>query len=156
LLSKRAKYGLKALMALARGYPRGRMLIADLASAERIPQKFLELILLDLKHQGLLHSRRGRGGGYALGKPPSEIAIGSVVRALDGPLAPMSCVSLTAYRRCEECLDERTCGIRVVMGQVREATARVLDHTSLEQMLEQETRLARSTYRSPRPRERRP
>ncbi|HEY3247840.1 MAG TPA: Rrf2 family transcriptional regulator [bacterium] len=145
MLSKKAKYGLKALVALAREYPNGRLLIADLAGQERIPRKFLELILLDLKNHGLLHSRRGRGGGYALGKAPSEIAIGLVIRELDGPLAPMSCVSHTAYHRCEECVDERTCGIRAVMAEVREATARVLDHTSLAQMVEHEVRLERTT-----------
>lgn len=152
MLSKRAKYGLKALVGLARGFPDGKMLIGDLARRERIPKKFLELILLDLKHHGLLYSRRGRGGGYALAKPPSDIAIGSVVRMLDGPLAPMSCVSQTAYRRCDECVDERTCGIRVVMGQVREATARVLDDTSLAQMLDHERHLHRDRRRGKRAR----
>ncbi len=144
MLSKRSKYGLKALVALARAHPGKRVLISDLAAGERIPQKFLEQILLDLKHHGLLYSKRGRGGGYALGKPPSQIQIGPVVRALDGPLAPMSCVSQTAYHRCDECADEGTCGIRVVMGEVRDATARVLDHTTLAQMVGHEVRLERS------------
>ncbi|MGH2349234.1 MAG: RrF2 family transcriptional regulator [bacterium] len=148
MLSKRAKYGLKALVALARAYPDGRLLISDLAVEERIPRKFLGQILLELKHHGLLHSRRGRGGGYALGKAPSAVTIGSVVRVLDGPLAPMSCVSRTAYRTCEECVDERTCGIRVVMKEVREATARVLDDTSLAQMLDHEVRLKRTGKRA--------
>lgn len=141
MLSKRVKYGLKALLPLARAYPDRRLLISDLAVSERIPPKFLELILWELKHHGILYSRRGRGGGYALAKSPGQITIGTVVRLLDGPLAPMSCVSKTAYRRCEECADEQTCGIRVVMKEVREATARIFDHTTLAQMVEHERRL---------------
>jgi Rrf2 family protein len=109
--------------------------VADLAARERIPQKFLELILLDLKNHGLLHSRRGRGGGYLLGKPPDAVALGQIIRILDGPLAPLPCVSQTAYRRCEECPDELTCGIRLVMKDVRDATARILDGTTLAQVL---------------------
>ncbi len=136
MLSKKAKYGLQALLLLAREYPQGPILISELAANGRIPKKFLELILLDLKNHGILQSKKGRGGGYFLGKPPREVMVGTVVRILDGPLAPLPCVSQTAYRKCEECVDETTCGIRSVMKEVREATARILDQTSLADMLQ--------------------
>jgi Rrf2 family protein len=135
MLSRKAKYGLRALLVLAKGHGKGPVLIADLARRERIPKKFLELILLDLKNHGTLQSKRGKGGGYFLGKAPDDIMLGHVIRALDGPLAPIPCVSQTAYMRCEECRDETTCGIRIVMKEVRDATARILDGTSLAGVL---------------------
>lgn len=131
MLSKKAKYGLKAMFYLAKQYGKGPVLISDLAEEEHIPKKFLELILLDLKRNGLLHSKMGKGGGYYLNREPSEITVGQVVRILDGPLAPIPCVSKTAYRKCDECDNERTCEIRKIMMQVREASAAILDHTSL-------------------------
>jgi len=131
MLSKKAKYGLKAMFYLAKQYGKGPVLISTLAEEEHIPKKFLELILLDLKRNGLLHSKMGKGGGYYLNKMPQEVTVGQVVRILDGPLAPIPCVSKTAYRKCDECENERTCEIRKIMMQVREATAAILDHTSL-------------------------
>ncbi|MFN0274313.1 MAG: RrF2 family transcriptional regulator [Chitinophagales bacterium] len=131
MLSKKAKYGLKAMFYLARNYGKGPVLIATLAGEENVPRKFLELILLDLKKHGLLYSKMGKGGGYELSKEPGKITIGQIVRILDGPLAPLGCVSKTAYQKCEECLNERTCEIRKIMQQVREATAAILDTTSL-------------------------
>jgi Rrf2 family protein len=135
MLSKKAKYGLRALLALSREYGRGPVLVGDLAVREHIPRKFLELILLDLKNRGILQSRRGPGGGYFLGKPPDVVSLGQIIRILDGPLAPLPCVSQTAYLRCDECPDELTCGIRIVMKDVRDATARILDGTTLAQVL---------------------
>ncbi len=135
MLSKKTKYGLRALLALARKWNQGPVLIADLAQQERIPKKFLELILLELKNKGILHSKKGKGGGYLLGKKPGEISLGAVIRALDGPLAPLPCVSQTAHRKCEECEDEKTCGIRSVMKAVRDSTANILDGTSLADVL---------------------
>jgi len=131
MLSKKAKYALKALLFLAREERRRPVLIADIAQKEAIPKKFLELILLDLKRHGILQSKKGKGGGYYLGKPPEQITFGQVIRILDGPLAPLPCVSQTAYQKCEECKDELTCGIRLVMKEVRDATARILDGTHL-------------------------
>ncbi|GAB7026862.1 RrF2 family transcriptional regulator [Geotalea toluenoxydans] len=136
MISKKTKYGLKAMIYLAKVYDQGPVLIADLAREERIPKKFLELILLTLKNHGVLQSRKGKGGGYYLGKPPKEISLGKLVRILDGPLAPVPCVSETAYAKCDECLDERTCGIRLVMKDVRDAIAEILDGTSLADLLE--------------------
>ncbi len=143
MISRKTKYGLKSLLYLARKYNQGPILISDLAREERIPKKFLELILLALKNNGVLQSRKGKGGGYYLGKPPREISLGNVVRILDGPLAPVSCVSETAYASCQECLDERTCGIRLVMKDVRDAISNILDGTSLADMLEREEKAAK-------------
>ena len=135
MLSRKAKYGLKALIHLAQRAGEGPVLIEDLANAERIPRKFLEQILLELKKKGLLASRKGRGGGYQLGKGPDAIFMGEIIRVLDGPLAPVPCASVTAYQKCDECLDERTCGIRLVMQEVRDGIAGILDSTSLADVL---------------------
>ena len=135
MLSRKAKYALRALLALAKDYNRGPMLIADLAEQERIPKKFLELILLQLKHQGILQSKKGRGGGYFLGKDPDQIKFGQIIRVIDGPLAPIPCVSQTAYMKCDACADEAACGIRLVMKDVRDATAEILDGSSLKSVL---------------------
>jgi len=131
MISSKAKYGLHALIHLSEKYNTGPVLIADLARDEKIPKKFLELILLDLKNNGILESKKGKGGGYKLAKQPSDVKIGQVIRILDGPLAPVSCVSQTAYKPCKECKDEYHCGIRLVMKDVREAIANILDKTTL-------------------------
>lgn len=141
MLSMKAKYGLRALTRLAREYGKGPVLIGDLARQERIPHKFLELILLDLKKKGILQSKKGKGGGYLLIRPPSATSVGEVIRALDGPLALLPCVSQTAYRRCDECPDERTCGIRSVMKEVRDSTAGILDRTSLAEIVDRSQRV---------------
>jgi Rrf2 family protein len=135
MLSNKAKYALRALFALSRKHNQGPVLISDLAAEEEIPKKFLELILLELKNQGILQSKKGKGGGYFLGKNPDSITLGQVIRILDGPLAPLPCVSQIAYRKCDECEDEATCGIRIVMKEVRDATARILDGATLADVL---------------------
>ena len=131
MLSKKAKYGLKATFFLAKNYGKGPVLISDLAEKENIPKKFLELILLDLKRHGILSSKMGKGGGYSLSKSPEKIFVGQIIRILDGPLAPIPCVSKTAYERRAECENEKTCEIRKIMMQVRDASAAILDHTTL-------------------------
>ena len=131
MLSKKAKYAIKALLALADNDGEEPVRIADLARAEQIPPKFLELILLGLKNQGLLRSRKGKGGGYLLARDPADIYLGQVVRMFDGPLAPVPCASQTAYQRCADCKNEAVCGVHLAMKEVRDATARVLDGTSL-------------------------
>src|SRR3954471_12890716 len=136
VITKKTKYCLRALYSLARNYGKGPVLIATMADEEAIPKKFLEHILLGLKNRGLVDSKPGRGGGYALTKSPSEITIGSVIRIIEGPLAPLPCASETAYRRCEECVDETRCGTRLVIKQVRDAMAAILDHTSLADVCE--------------------
>lgn len=136
MISKKTKYGLKALMHLARQYDKGPILIADLAREENIPKKFLEAILLSLKNSGILQSRKGKGGGYYLGRDPGKITFGQAIRVMEGPLAPVPCVSETAYAKCTECEKEETCGIRLVMKDVREAIAGILDGTTLADALE--------------------
>ena len=136
MISKKTKYGLNALIFLARHYEKGPVLISDIVKREKMPQKFLEHILLTLKNHGLLESRRGKGGGYLLGKDPKNIMLGQAIRILEGPLAPVPCVSQTAYRHCEECRgDESCCGIKLVMKDVRDAIANILDKTSLADVL---------------------
>lgn len=136
-ISKRTQYGLKAMLALGRHYGEGPVLIADVAKAEAIPLKFLEGILLDLKSHGLLGSKKGRGGGYQLTRNPSTITLGSIIRTMEGPLAPLPCASETAYRPCEECSDIESCGTRIIMRQVRDAIADVLDKTTLADLMQQ-------------------
>jgi Rrf2 family protein len=132
LLSQKCKYALQALLVLAREPNDDLLLVSDIAERENLPKKFLEAILLELNRNGLVRSRRGRGGGYALAKPPEAITFGQVVRIMDGPLAPLSCVSVNYYRRCDDCRDEETCAIRKVMRRVRDAIANELDGTSLQ------------------------
>ena len=140
-ISKKSKYGLRALLVLAQHHGQGPVLIADLARDARIPKKFLELILLELKNKGILASKKGKGGGYMLAREPMAISVGEVIRTLDGSLAPVPCVSQTAYRKCDECEDERTCGIRAVMRDARDATAKVLDGEHLAGLLTREAQL---------------
>lgn len=131
MISQKAKYALRALVELARAEDAEALLINDIAERQNIPKKFLEQILLDLKHQGLVQSRRGRNGGYSLLKDPRDITIGQIMRIIDGPQAPLPCLSRMAYRRCEDCQDEESCGIRRVFAKAYDATARVLDSTTL-------------------------
>ncbi len=141
MLSKKAKYAIKALLALADHDREEPMRISDLARAEQIPPKFLELILLGLRNGGVLQSRKGKGGGYLLARDPSTIYLGQIVRMFDGPLAPVPCASQTAYVRCADCQDEAVCGVRLAMKEVRDATARVLDGTSLATLRSQMDRV---------------
>jgi len=138
MISQKAKYALRALMELARAEDGEAVLISEIAERQSIPKKFLEQILLDLKHHGLVHSRRGKHGGYGLLKRKEHITFGQVMRIVDGPLAPLPCLSRMAYRRCEDCRDEDSCAIRGVFASAYEATARVLDRTSLADALAEE------------------
>jgi Rrf2 family protein len=132
-ISKRSEYGLRAMIDLVTWESEtgnGIFQIKDIAEREKIPAKFLEQILLTLKNAGLLNSKMGVGGGYYLSKPASEVTLGQIIRTLDGPLAPIRCVSQMAYESCG-CPDERTCGLRLIMLDVRNAIANILDQTSL-------------------------
>ena len=135
MLSQKCKYALRALLVLAREQDHEVLLIGDIAEREHLPRKFLEAILLELKRHGIVRSRRGRGGGYALAKPADVITFGQVVRLMDGPLAPTPCTSVNFYQRCMDCPDEAHCEIRRVMRRVREAIANALDHTTLKDAL---------------------
>lgn len=131
MLTKKTRYALKALMVLAERGPSQPTLIADLAERERIPKKFLEAILRELKQHGMLSAQRGRGGGYVLRMSPEQITLASIIRALDGPMAPVPCLSKTAYRRCSECASELTCGVRLVLRDLHEAQTRMLEQATL-------------------------
>ena len=128
----RTKYALKALIYLTKTRERGPVLTGEIAKSQKLPRKFLEQILLDLKKMKVLKSRQGKSGGYYLGQEPKKIAVGKIVRAFNGPLALVPCVSATAFEKCEECRDFQNCGIRRVMKKVRDITAEILDGTTLE------------------------
>ena len=140
MLTKKSKYGLKAMLQLAEDAGRGPILVSELAERQSIPKKFLEAILLDLKRHGFLQSKKGKGGGYLLSRPlPYDdlveyITVGQIIRVLEGPLALVPCASQTQYRRCEECADEATCGVRRAMLEVRDATSKILDRTTLSSL----------------------
>lgn len=133
MLTKKGKYGLKALSALSQLPPDELTGVAELAAANSIPKKFLDAILAELRNAGFVRSKKGQQGGYGLARPPGEIMIGHVVRVLDGPLAPIPCASRTRYQPCEDCSVE-TCQVRHLMLDVRDAIAEVLDKTSLSDM----------------------
>lgn len=133
MLTKKGKYGLKAMIDLASLDKGQTSFVSDIAARNNIPKKFLDAILLELRNEGMLRSKKGPGGGYALSKPASDIYIGQVIRALDGPLAPIRCASRTAFEACEDCSDPAACQVRRSMTDVRDAMAAVLDTMTLEQ-----------------------
>lgn len=134
MLTKKGKYGLKAMMHLASHPPGAPSLVSEIAEANNIPKKFLDTILGELRNAGFVNSKKGKGGGYTLARSAQNIRVGHIIRVLDGPLAPIQCASKTAYRRCDDCLDEGHCGVRLVMLEAREALATVLDNRTLAEM----------------------
>ena len=132
--SKKSEYGLRALIELTAAYGKDPIRRHQIAERQHIPIVFLEQILLALKHAGLLASTRGASGGYALIKPPSQVTLGQVIRILDGPLAPIGCVSKTAYKKCHDCpyAKKAYCPLQDAMGEVRNAIADILDNYNLE------------------------
>jgi Rrf2 family protein len=131
MMTMKAKYALKALGCLAARGVEQPLLISEIAEREGIPRKFLELILNELKQHGFLRSKKGRGGGYLLAKEPGRITIAAVLRVLEGPIAPVPCLSKTAYRRCEGCRDEGSCSLRRVLKDAYEASVEVLERTTV-------------------------
>jgi Rrf2 family protein len=144
MLSKKTKYAINALIKLAKEYEQGPILIRDIAASEKIPKKFLESILNDLKHAGILGSRKGKGGGYFLLQNPEEVNLATVMRLFDGPIALLPCVTYMYYERCEECRDEETCGIRDVFKGVRDETVRKLKQATLAEIIRRENALKES------------
>lgn len=136
MVSMKTKYALMALVAMARATDKGTFLIADIAKTANVPKKFLEAILLTLKNQGILSSRKGPGGGYSLAVSPAALTIGSVVRAFEGDLSPVECLSESARGTCPECGSDPACGIRLVMADVKAALTSVLDKVTLAEMIE--------------------
>ena len=149
-LSKRGEYGLRAMIALAESIAKNdspvMMQIKEISQREQISSKFLEQILLTLKNAGLLHSKMGVGGGYYLARSAGEITLGQIFRVLDGPVAPIKCVSQMAYESCG-CPDEETCGLRLVMSDVRNAIADILDNTSLADVTQRQTDIRKKLRR---------
>jgi Rrf2 family protein len=135
MLTAKGKYGLKAMVHLS-SLPKGETAQSvDIAEANTIPKKFLDAILGDLRNAGMVHTKKGPGGGYTLARAPGDIKVGSIIRALDGPLAPIACASRTAYQPCQDCDDVKTCAVRLTMAKVRDAMADILDRMTLADML---------------------
>ncbi|MGZ3862837.1 MAG: RrF2 family transcriptional regulator [Bacteroidia bacterium] len=142
MLSKKSKYAIKALLALAKVYEEKTPLrISVISEQEKIPRKFLEAILLELRNQGFVGSKMGASGGYYLAKHPEEIMLSTIIRVTGGPIAMLPCVSLNFYEPCEECVNEDTCGLRNVVMEVREASIKILSKTSLADTLKREKTL---------------
>ncbi len=134
MLSKKTKYGLKALSYIAKKGDDAPVLISEIATEENISKKFLEAILLQLKNNGLLGSKKGKGGGYYLIKTPSEIKVAALIRILEGPIAMLPCVSLNFYEKCDDCKDETQCGLHHIMLEVRDNMLAVLENKTLEDL----------------------
>jgi len=134
MLSKRSQYGLKALAYLARRYKKGPVLISEIADKQKIPLKFLESILLELKVADILDSKKGKGGGYYLKKDPSKVRVATIIRLINGPIAMLPCVSLYFYKRCDDC-DEKNCALHDMMIQVRDVTLNILEKRTLNDLL---------------------
>ncbi|SFJ06551.1 RrF2 family transcriptional regulator [Albimonas pacifica] len=144
MISQKAQYALRALIELAKAPAGEARQIGEIADAQGIPKKFLEQILLDLKHQGIVLSKRGKAGGYLLLRPADNISFGEVLRIVDGPLAPLPCLSRIAYRRCDGCADDSACEIRRVFARVAEASRAVLDAATIADALVDDGMLRRS------------
>ena len=138
MISKKAKYAFKALKVLTEEFGKGPIMIAYLSAQEKIPKKFLESILLELRNHGILQSQKGKGGGYMLRVDPERVNLAQVLRIIDGPIAPTPCVSKNFYVRCDDCEDEETCQIRPIMERVRDANLSVYEQVTLQQFARQE------------------
>lgn len=141
MLSKKTKYALKALIYLAKSDAREPILIVDIAEKENIPRKFLETILLELRNHGYLGSKKGKGGGYYLKKDPELIRLVDLIRIMNGPIAYLPCVSLNFYEKCDECIDEKICGIRDVFIELRDRTLQILSENTLADLIKREQNL---------------
>jgi Rrf2 family protein len=135
VLSKKCKYAIHALVYLAERYDQGPVHIQDISSAQNIPKKFLETILLELRNAQILHSKKGKGGGYYLYRKPEEVNLMDIIRIMDGAIAMLPCVSLNYYEPCEECMDEKNCGIRLALIKVRDETLRILSASTLRELM---------------------
>ena len=135
MLSRKCKYAIHALVYLAERYQAGPVHIQEIADSERIPKKFLEAILLELRNAKILHSKKGKGGGYYLYRPPDQVNLIEIIRLMDGAIAMLPCVSLNYYEPCEECRDEKTCGIRDAFIGVRDETLRILAESTLDKIV---------------------
>ena len=135
MLSRKTQYALKALGYLAAKYGAGPVLIAEISDKKKIPIKFLETILLELKQAGILDSKKGKGGGYYLVQSPKKITLAQAIRVVGGPIALLPCVSLNFYEKCEDC-DEATCGLNKAMALTRDATLKILEKKTLVELMD--------------------
>ena len=133
MLSRKAKYALRALSTLALSES-GQLQARRIAQEAKVPEKFLEAILVELRNAGLVESRRGTVGGHRLAKPAEDIMVGDIVRVIDGPIAPIRCASVTAYQPCADCIDPQACALRDLRGDVRDARSSIIDHRSLREL----------------------
>jgi Rrf2 family protein len=138
MLSKKTKYAIHALTYLSKKKPSQPTLIAEVAQEANIPRKFLETILLELKKNGVLGSKMGKGGGYFIRKAPSEIQLSTIIRLFNGPIAMLPCASKNYYEICEECPDENACGLRFVMEEVRDETLNILENKTIQDIIDKE------------------
>ncbi|MBY6242233.1 Rrf2 family transcriptional regulator [Methylosinus sp. Sm6] len=136
MLTKKGKYGLKAMAHLARFAPGRPVPVLEIATTQNIPKKFLDAILCELRNCGYVVSKMGKGGGYTLARPADQITVGDIVRALDGPLAPLPCASKTRYRPCDDCGNVERCAVRLVMRDAQRALSGVLDNCTLARACE--------------------
>ncbi|MEK6782683.1 MAG: Rrf2 family transcriptional regulator [Bacteroidota bacterium] len=143
MLSKKCKYAIHALVYLAERYQQGPVHIQDIAEHQHIPKKFLEAILLELRNAKILHSKKGKGGGYYLYRKPEDVNLMEIMRLMDGAIAMLPCVSLNYYEPCEECRDEKNCGIRDVFIGVRDDTLKILSESTLAQILQRQKGIRR-------------
>ena len=143
MLSKKCKYAIHALVYLAERYQQGPVHIQDIAESQHIPKKFLEAILLELKNSKILHSKKGKGGGYYLYKSPEDVSLVEIIRLMEGAISLLPCVSINYYEPCEECRNEKTCGIRDAFSIVRDETLRVLSGSTLAQIVKRERELGK-------------
>lgn len=134
MLSQKAQYAFRALTHLVDKFQKGPVLISEIATQKRIPLKFLENILLELKKAGILDSKKGKGGGYFIRQDPAQTTIASIIRIVDGPIAMLPCVSLYFYQKCKNC-DEHNCGLHGMMAQVRDATLGILENRTLRDLV---------------------
>tara|TARA_B100000809_G_scaffold266786_1_gene331566 strand:- start:4607 stop:5017 length:411 start_codon:yes stop_codon:yes gene_type:complete len=135
MLSKKTKYGLKALTFIARQENKKPVQISTIAKSENISKKYLESILLTLKKDGVLGSKKGKGGGYYLIKNPNDVAMSSVMRVLEGPIAMIPCVSLNFYEKCDDCPNENACSVHKLMIEVRDSSLQIFNNTSLADLI---------------------
>lgn len=138
MLSKKSKYAIHALVYLAERYGEGPVQIGEIAEKQNIPKKFLEAILLELRNAKILHSKKGKGGGYYLYRKPEEVNLTEVIRLMNGAIALLPCVSLHYYESCEECIDEKHCTIRSTFISVRDETLRILTESNLGVLLKKQ------------------
>ena len=134
MLSRKTKYGLKAIKYLAAQGTENPVLISEISETENIPKKFLEAILLQLKNNGFLGSKKGKGGGYYLIKSPEDVTLAALIRVLEGPIAMLPCVSLNFYEKCSDCATEEECSLHILMAEVRDKTLPILENKTIKDL----------------------